>query len=124
MSYRANPLSALGRISYTTHLLAYPSFLVAYLFGVKPYLAKKAVEDKKKEWDSLPKKRLIDPDLFNPFTPIPYHNNPELKYAFANIKLYGYTNKNHLNVNDYVWRDYHNSFDHNHKNEYLYNWVS
>ena len=40
----------------------------------------------------MPKARKVDPDVFNPFTPIPYHNNPELKYAFANIKMFNYTN--------------------------------
>ena len=72
----------------------------------------------------MPKLKKVDPDIFNPFTPIPYHNNPELKYAFNHIKLFNYANKNHINVRDYPWKDYHNSYDHNNTNEYLYNWVS
>ena len=121
---KANPLSNLGRMSYGVHLLCYPALLGVYLLGVKPYLARKAIADEKKEWDSIPANRKVDPDLFNPFTPIPYHNNPELKYGFAHIHLHNYTNKNHLNVEEYVWKDYHNSYDHGHKNSYLYNWVS
>ena len=34
----------------------------------------------------------IDPDLYNPFTPIPYHNNPEIKYGLAHIRMHGYLN--------------------------------
>ena len=46
----------------------------------------------------MPKLIKVDPDLFNPFTPLPYHNNPELKYAFAHIKMHGYLNENQINV--------------------------
>jgi hypothetical protein len=89
---RANPLSYLGRMSYGVHLLFYPTLLGIYILGVKPYLARKKIADEKKEWDSIPARVKVDPDLFNPFTPIPYHNNPELKYGFAHIDLHNYTN--------------------------------
>lgn len=42
MSYRANPLSTLGRMSYGVHLLFYPGALLTYIFAVKPFLAKRA----------------------------------------------------------------------------------
>jgi hypothetical protein len=61
----------------------------------------------------MAKAKKVDPDLFNPFSPIPYHNNSELKYVFSHVNMHNYVNKNHLNVKDYVWKDYHRSFDHN-----------
>jgi hypothetical protein len=121
---RANPLSALGRVSYGVHLLFYPTILGIYILGVRPYLARKKIADAKHEWDIIPPARVVDPDLFNPFSPIPYHNNPELKYGFAHINLHNYTNQNHINVNEYVWKDFHDSYDHNHTKSYKYNWVS
>lgn len=113
MSFKANPLSFFGRLSYTGHLLFYPGVALVYLFGVKPYLAKRAADSEKQQWESMPKLRKIDPDLFNPFTPIPYHNNAELTYVFAHIRMHKYINENHINPQDYVWKNYHNSYDHN-----------
>lgn len=124
MSYKANALSNLGRMSYSSHLLFYPGAVTFYILMVKPYLKKRADQQEQSEWDSMPKAKKVDPDLFNPFTPIPYHNSIEAQYAFSHINMHNYLNKNHINVNDYVWKDYHNSFDHNHKNAYLYNWTS
>ena len=124
MSFKPNPLSALGRMSYTAHLMFYPLLGVLYFTALKPYLARRKERQEKEEWEGLPKTPKIDPDLFNPFTPIPYHNNPELKYVFAHIKMHNYINENHLNPENYVWKDYHNSYDHDHKNGYLYNWTS
>jgi len=122
--YRPNPLSILGRMGYMTHLLFYPAILGIYLFGVKPYLASKKLADQQKEWDAIPKAKKVDPDLFNPFSPIPYHNNPELKYVFAHINMHNYLNKNHINPQDYAWKNFHNSYDHNNKATYTYNWTS
>ena len=119
-----NLLSNLGRISWSTHLLVYPSIALLYLWGLKPFMASRSAAAEKKEWDMMPKAKPVDPDLFNPFTPIPYHNNPENTYNYAHIKMFGYLNENHINVNDYSYKLYHNSFDHNSKNEYLYNWIS
>ena len=124
MSFRPNALSALGRMSWGAHLLVYPSLLGAYLFGVKPYLANSAKKSEEAEWASMPKLRKIDPDLFNPFTPIPYHNNPELKYAFSHIRMHNRLNANQIDVDNYLWKSYHNSYDHDNKAVYTYNWVS
>ena len=124
MSYKANPLSALGRMSYGVHLAFYPTALAVYLLGIKPIMDKRAAKQEQDEWDNMPKARKVDPDLFNPFTPIPYHNNPELKYVFAHIKMHNYINKNHIDPETYVWKDFHNSYDHDHKNAYTYNWTS
>jgi hypothetical protein len=105
-------------MSYGVHLLFYPTALAVYILGVKPYLARKKIAEEKADWETIPAARKVDPDIFNPFSPIPYHNNPELKYGFAHINLFNYVNKNHINVKEYVWRDYNNSFDHNNKNAY------
>lgn len=124
MSYKPNPLSALGRMSYGVHLLAYPALLGIYLFGVKPYMARSAKEAEEKEWESMPKAKRVDPDLFNPFSPIPYHNSKEVKYTFANIRMHGHLNENHINPQTYAWKNYHNSYDHDNKAAYLYNWTA
>lgn len=124
MSYKLNSFSILGRMSYQVHLLFYPAALLTYIMAIKPYMkarSEKAVQD---EWDALPKAKVLDPDLFNPFSPIPYHNSKEVKYSIDHIRMFNYVNKNHLSVKDYPWKSYHNSYDHNNTNAYLYNWTS
>ena len=70
------------------------------------------------------KAKKMDPDLFNPFTPVPWHNNPELKYVYANINLRNYINKDHINEKDYIWKGLHDSYDHGDKKRHWYNWAS
>ena len=120
---RTNTLSALGRMSYSTHALFYPGVLGLYVFVYAPYAAEKAKKVEEGAFDELSAARTVDPDLFNPFTPVPYHNNPELKYVFAHINMRNYINENQINVKDYVWKNYHNSFDHGNKKTHMYNWV-
>lgn len=122
--YKPNALSGLGRLSYGAHLLVYPLLGTAYVFLISPYLKKRSEAAEKAEWDMMAKAKKMDPDYFNPFSAIPYHNNPELKYAFAHVNMHGYLNRNHINSKDYLWKSYHNSFDHNEKGSYLYNWTS
>ena len=124
MSFRSNALSTFGRMSYGAHLLIYPTIVGAYLFGVKPYMENSAKKQEASEWASMPKLRKVDPDLFNPFTPIPYHNNPELKYGFAHIHMHNHINENQINNQTYVWKGFHNSYDHNNQAAYTYNWTS
>jgi hypothetical protein len=124
MSYKVNPLSVLGRIGYGVHLLAYPTLLGVYVFGVQPYMEKRNKTADEQEWKGMPKAKKVDPDLFNPFTPIPYHNNPELKYAFANVRMFNYINENQINPQTYAYKNYHNSYDHDSKYTHLYNWTS
>lgn len=121
---KTNALSQFGRMSYGVHLLLYPSLLGLYVFGLKPWNDRRNKAAADAEWESMPKAKKVDPDLFNPFTPIPYHNNPELKYAFAHINMHGFLNENQINVQNYVWKNYHNSYDHNSQGGYLYNWTS
>ena len=123
-TFKPNPLSALGRMSYSAHLLLYPTLLGVYLLGVKPYMNSSKKKQEEKEWDSMPKARKVDPDLFNPFTAIPYHNNYDLKYVFSHVNMHNYVNKNHINPEEYAWKNFHYSFDHNHDKVYTYNWVS
>ena len=119
-----NQLSVFGRMSYGAHFMFYP-LTAAFIMGVAmPWYNNKCEKDDQKAWDAMPAARTVDPDLFNPFTPIPYHNNEQLKYGFAHIHMHNYLNKNHMNVGDYPFKNYHNSFDQNSENEYLYNWVS
>ena len=119
-----NLLSAMGRMTWSAHLVLYPGIVMMYLWGLKPYMARSNAAGEKKEWDMMPKAKPVDPDTFNPFTPIPYHNNSENKYNYANIRMFGYLNENHINVKEYLWKNYHNSYDHEDKNEYLFNWIS
>ena len=116
-------MSAFGRTGYYTHMLIYPLLAGGYLFGYKPYAAKSEEEAKKKQWEELLKAKPVDPDLFNPFTTIPYHNNLELKYVFADVNMRNYIDKNHLNVDDYVWKSFHDSYDHGNKKKHLYDWT-
>ena len=72
----------------------------------------------------MAKAKTVDPDYFNPFSPIPFHNNAELKYVFAEVNMRKYVNENHINTKDYQWKNYHNSYDHGNKKTYTYNWSS
>ena len=121
---QANALSGFGRMGYYTHFSFYPLMAAAYFFGYKPYAAAGEEADKKAKWDELLKAKPVDPDLFNPFTPIPYHNNIELKYVFAHINMRNYVDKEHLNVDDYIWKSFHDSYDHGNKKKHYYNWTN
>ena len=122
---QANALSAFGRTGYYTHMLVYPLLAGTYYFGYLPYTAREADKQQQKDWDEMPVKAAkVDPDLFNPFTPIPYHNNLELNYAFAHVNMRNYIDKEHLNVDDYIWKGFHDSYDHGNDKKHLYNWTS
>ena len=121
---RSNSMSAFGRMSYTTHLAFYPATFAFYQLVIAPWRKSNADAAKKAEWDGMIKGRPVDPDIFNPFTQIPYHNNPELKYVFAHTNMKNYVNQNHINPNEYLWKNYHHSFDHNNQKQYTYNWTS
>jgi hypothetical protein len=72
-----NALSFLGRMTYGQHLIAYPSLVLFYSFVVAPWRKRSAENSKKQEYDMIPKAKTVDPALFSPFSPIPYHNNYE-----------------------------------------------
>ena len=116
--------SQFGRMSYATHMLFYPTAFVLYVFAYKPYAKSKAKAKDEQDWNDMPALRKVDRDIFNPFTPIPFHNNRELKYAFAHINMQGFVNKNHINVKTYPWKQYHNAYAEDADTEYLFNWTS
>ena len=121
---RSNAMSALGRMGWGVHALVYPAAGAAYQFVYKPYAKAKEDAAKQEEYDNMAKARPVDPDYFNPFTPVPFHNNPELKYAFADINLRNYVNEHHMNAKDYIWKGYNDSYDHGDKKVHTYNWSS
>ena len=73
----------------------------------------------------MPKALPVDPDNFQPFSAIPFHNNPEMRYRYANTKMYGYVDtKTHMNTKDYTYKNFHDVYDHEDNKEYTWNWVS
>ena len=66
--------------------------------------------------DQQSKVEAVDPDIFKHFTPIPYHNNKELTYLFASVRMRNHVNRNSINPETYAWKGYHNSYDHDNKN--------
>ena len=110
---KVNALSALGRMSYGAHLALYPLLGgTAYFLGLT-YHRNSQEQAKKAAIEALPAYRAVDPDDFQPFSAIPFHNNPEVRYRYANTRMFGYVNgQNHMNVNDYTYKLYHNVYDH------------
>ena len=121
---KANMLSNLGRMNYGLHLAFYPTAALLFFGLIKPYRKAAALRAVQEEFDTALDGRKVNPDIFNPFTPIPYHNNPEQKYALAHINMIDYVNEKHINVRDYSYKQYHDVYDHDNKNSYLYNWTS
>jgi len=121
---RSNALSAFGRIGWGTHFLIYPTAAALYFGAYKPYAARQEEASKKDVMEKMVKAKPVDPDYFNPFSPVPFHNNPELKYVFSEINLRKYVDEHHMNLKDYQWKNYHDSYDHGNKRTYLYNWSS
>ena len=120
-----NALSALGRMSYTTHLLMYPLLGGSAWFLYSSWSRSSAEKAAKDEEDAMPKARAVDPDNFNPFSAIPFHNNPELRYRYADVRMFNYLDKRtQLNLKNYTYKAFHNSYDHNNEYQHLYNWVS
>lgn len=121
---RTNALSTIGRAGWTVNMMLYPALFVGYQFWYKPNSERKAAQAKIDALKNGTQPRPVDPDYFNPFTPIPFHNNPELKYAHAHINMRHYLNKNHINENDYLYKSYLDAYDHDNKKAYTYNWTS
>ena len=121
---RTNALSALGRMGWGTHFLIYPTSVALYFGAYKPYQARQVEATNQETKDQMAKAKQVDPDSFNPFSPIPFHNNPELKYVFAEVNMRNYVNENHINTKDYLWKNYHDSYDHGNKKTHIYNWSS
>ena len=112
-------------MGYASHLALYPALFGSVYLVVSSYTAssarKQAIADEK----AMPKAQPVDPDNFNPFTAIPFHNNPELRYRYAETKMFGYLDpKTQINKNDYTYKLFHYSYDHDNEKTYTYNWVS
>ena len=122
---KVNALSAFGRLSYGAHLALYPLLGgTAYFLG-STYSRNNAIKNEQKEIDSMPAYNPVDPDDFQPFSAVPFHNNQELRYRYANTKMFGYLDKNtHMNLKDYNYKSYHDVYDHGNNKQHLYNWVS
>ena len=122
---RSNAMSVFGRMSYAAHLAVYPAAGAFYLYVLKPW---KAARDAAADAEELAKEspaRAVDPDIFNPFTPIPFHNNPESTYTYANVNMRHYISQNtHFNAADYTYKNYYDCYDHGNKKSHLYNWTS
>ena len=121
---RTNALSAMGRMGWSTHFMIYPTIAGLYFGAYKPYAKRQEEASLANDYEILSKAKAVDPDHFNPFTPIPFNNNPELKYVFANIKLRNFTNEHHISNTDYMWRSYHDSYDHGNQRTHKWNWSS
>ena len=121
----SNFLSAFGRMGYAAHLTLYPILGGSFYLMYKTNAASSAAKAEALELKSMPKSTPVDPDNFQPFSAIPYHNNSELRYRYANTKMHGYLDaKTHMNAKDYTYKYFHHSYDHDDKKEYTYNWVS
>ena len=121
---RTNALSTIGRLGYSTVWLFYPAAFGYYTFVHTPKKQAEVRAQAKADLEGQSKDKTVDPDLFNPFSAIPFHNNPEMKYIYAETNMRGYLDDNQMNLEDYWFKGYHNSFDHNNKKQYLYNWTS
>ena len=120
-----NALSMFGRMSYGAHMVSTALLVGSTYFLGTSYMKSSADAQDKADWENMPKLKKVDPDLFNPFSPIPFHNNPELKYRYANMKLHGYVDsKTHINVKDYPYKGFHDCYDHSDKKQHYYNWIS
>lgn len=64
----------------------------------------------------------IDYNRFSPYTPIQYYVDETTKYQNYHIDLVNYTNENHLNLNTYYYRNYHDSYDRSGQNNRNLNW--
>ena len=120
-----NTLSVFGRMSYGAHALS-TALLVGSSYWVYTSSQASSKETQDAEmYDNLPKLKKVDPDLFNPFSAIPFHNNLELKYRYADMKLHGYLDpKSQLNTKDYAYKGFHDCYDHSGKKQHYYNWIS
>lgn len=122
---RLNALSAFGRMGYASHLALYPAFFGSIYFVYSQWSASSARAQAIADEKAMPKAQPVDPDNFQPFSAIPFHNNPELRYRYADTKMFKYLDpKTQINAKDYTYKAFHYSYDHNDEKEYTYNWVS
>lgn len=116
-----NILSYIGKLNYAGVLAVYVGLGFAYLKIVSPHLKKKKEEDEKDFIDMLLPVPSLDMRLHNPFTPIPFHNNPELLFRYGNTNFHNYLNHNNINPQNYLYSEYYCTNQPG-DNSYIYNW--
>ena len=110
---KTNGLSALGRMSYAAHLGLYPVVGGTAFFLISNWSKHSAQKERQAAIDALPKDRAVDPDDFQPFSAVPFHNNTESRYRYADLKMHNYLRKdNQMNMKDYFFKGFYNSYDH------------
>ena len=120
-----NLLSMLGRMSYGAHLALYPLLGGSFYVVVNSYRKSSAEAQELADQAAMPKALPVDPDNFQPFSAIPFHNNPELKYRYATLKMHGYVDpKTQMNLENYHYKTYFDVYDHDGKKAYHYNWIN
>ena len=122
---RLNALSAFGRMNYASHMALYPAFFGSIFFVYTQWSTSSAKAAAIADEKAMPKAQAVDPDNFNPFSAIPFHNNPELKYRYAETSMFKYLDpKTQINTKDYTYKLFHYSYDHDNEKTYTFNWVS
>ena len=94
-----NGLSALGRMSYSAHLALYPVLGGGFFFVASSWMKISSDKAIREEKEAMPAARAVDPDDFQPFSAVPFHNNPELRYRYAGMNMKNYVQRdNHMNM--------------------------
>ena len=120
-----NLLSMFGRMSYGAHLALYPLIGGSFYVMFNSYSKYSAAKNEILDQAAMPKAVPVDPDCFQPFSAIPFHNNPELKYRYATLKMHGYVDpKTQMNLENYHYKTYFDVYDHDGKKAYHYNWIN
>ena len=116
---------ALGKMSYGAHIALYPILGGGAYTFISSWLRSSARQAEKDLWDTMPVAKAVDPDNFNPFSAIPFHNNVEMRYRYADFQMHNYLDaRTQTNLRDYIYKGFHNSYDHGNKRQHTYNWVS
>ena len=118
-----NILSYIGKANYIGVLAIYAGIGFAYFKFISPYLKKKKNEEEETFIKMLLAVPPVDMRTHNPFTPIPFHNNPELLFRYGDTNFHNYLNQNNINVDNYLYSDYYFTNDKGDKS-YIYNWSS
>jgi len=64
----------------------------------------------------------IDYNKFSPYTPIQYYVDPVTKYQHHHIDLVGYLNNNQVNLDNYYFKNYQDSYTEDNSKDYVRNY--
>ena len=102
-----------GRLSYEMHMVLYPLVGGTTYFLYNTWSQKSSAAQAIIDEEAMPKLKTVDPDSFNPFSPIPFHNNAELRYRFAGVRMHQYIDsKTQMNLDNYQYKTYYDVYDH------------